>query len=96
MDREIAELKSSVDAIIVLLEKSMKDQSNGWTMRRKKIKWKLLQNQINRRRHIRLRKELRTVELEMEDDYYRPEQEDYFAEEGIIDEFLNYWTSLNQ
>ena len=37
-DREIAELKASVDAIIVLLEKSMKDQSYGWTMRRKKIK----------------------------------------------------------
>ena len=42
-DREIAELKASVDAIIVFLEKSMKDQIYGWTMRRKKIKWKLLQ-----------------------------------------------------
>ena len=46
--------------------------------------------------YIKLRKELRAIDLEMEDDYYRPEQEDYFAEEGIIDEFLNYWTSLDQ
>ena len=88
-DREIAELKEIVDAIIVMLEKSMKDQSYGWTMRRKKIKWKLLQKKINRRMYIRLREELRTTELGMEDDYYRPKQKYYLAEEGIIDEFLN-------
>ena len=74
-DREISELKVSVDAIIVLLEKSMKDQSYGWTIRRKNIKWKVLQKKINRRMYIRLREEHRTIELEMKDDYYRPEQE---------------------
>ena len=95
-DREIAELKASVNAIIVLLEKSMKDQSYGWTMRKKKIKWKLLQNQTNRRMYLKLRKGLKTVELEIEGDYYRAEQEDFLAEEGIIDDFLNCWTSSDR
>ena len=45
---------------------------------------------------IILREELRTIELEMEDDYYRLEKEDYFAEKGIIDEFLNCWTSSDK
>lgn len=95
-DREVAELKESVNAIIVLLEKSMKDQNYGWNMRRNKINWKLLLKQTNRRMYLRLRKELKTVELEMQDDYYRPEQEDFFAKKEIIDEFLNYWTSSYQ
>ena len=42
-DREITELKAIMDAIIVLLEKCEEDQRYGWTMKRKKIKWKLLQ-----------------------------------------------------
>ena len=46
--------------------------------------------------YIRLREELITAELQMEDDYYRPKQEDYFAKEGIIDEFLNCQTSSYQ
>jgi len=69
IDRYIVELKASVDAIIKLLEKCEKDQSYGWTTKRKKIKWKLLQKQIKRRMYIKLREEFRAAKLEMEDSY---------------------------
>lgn len=46
--------------------------------------------------YIKLREELRVDELEVKDSYCRPEQEVYLAEEGIIDDFLNCWTSSNQ
>ena len=80
----------------MLLEYCEWDQRYHWTMKRKKIKWNLLQKQIKRRMYIRLREELRAAELEMKDDYYRPKQEDYLIEGGIIDGFLNCWTSSDQ
>lgn len=79
-----------------LLQRNEKDQRYGWTMKTKKIKWKLLQRQIKRRIYIRLSEELIAAELEVKDSYCRPEQEVYLADEGIIDDFLNCWTRLNQ
>ena len=49
LDKDIAELKASIDAIIMLLEDCERGQRYGWTMKRKKIKWKLLRKQIKRR-----------------------------------------------
>ena len=55
-DREITELKAIIDAIIMLLEKCEKSQNYSWTMKRKKIKWKLLKRKLKRRMYIRLEK----------------------------------------
>ena len=96
IDKDIAELKASIDAIIMLLKDFERGQRYGWTMKRKKIKWKLLRKQINSRMYIRLREELRVTELKVKDGYCRPEQEVYLAKEGIIDDFLNCWTSSDQ
>ena len=96
LDKDITELKASIDAIIMLLEDCERGKRYGWTMKRKKIKWKLLQKQIKRRMYIILRGELKAVELKVKEDYCRPEQEVYLVEEGIIDDFLNCWTSLDK
>ena len=96
LDKNISKLKASIDTIIMLLEDCERGQRYGCTMKRKKIKWKLLQKQIKRRMYIRLREELRAAELKVKDGYCIPEQEFYLAEEGIIDDFLNCWTSSSQ
>jgi hypothetical protein len=96
LDKEMAVLKASVDAIIMLLEDCERGQRYGWTMKKKKIKWKMLQIKIKRRMYARLREELRAAELKVEDDYCRPKQKVYLDEEGIIDNFLTYWTSSDQ
>ena len=80
----------------MLLEDCERGQRYGWNMKRKKIKWKLLQTQIKKRIYIRLREELREAELKVKYGYCRHEQEAYVAEEGIIDDFLNYWTISDQ
>ena len=38
LDKDIAEFKASIDAIIMLLEDYERGQRYGWTMKRKKIK----------------------------------------------------------
>ena len=42
LEKGIVELKTSSDAIIMLLEDYERGQRYGWTMKRKKIEWKLL------------------------------------------------------
>jgi len=41
-DKEITELKVIIDNMIVLLEKGEGNKRYGWTMKREKIKWKIL------------------------------------------------------
>jgi hypothetical protein len=81
LDQEIVEMKASINALMMLLEECEKDQWYGWTLRRKKVRWKLLQTKLRQNMYANLRRELRVAELEMKVYYCEPEKGAFFDED---------------
>jgi hypothetical protein len=86
-----------------LLQESEKDQRYSWILRKKKVKWHMLQMKLKHRLCARLRKELREVEYGVKVHYCEPEQgsflgadEDKDVDERSDESLMNYWTSSDQ
>jgi hypothetical protein len=77
-DREMVELKEKLSMIENLLDECEKDQWYGWTMKKKKVKWKLLQTRL--RQSMYAKRELRVAEYGMQVIYCEPEKGDILGE----------------
>ena len=64
-ERELADIKESMNALMKLLEEQYEDQCYGWIMKKKKMKLPSLQRRLRQKVHARLKKELRTTEYKV-------------------------------
>ena len=106
-EREKAEITVHLELLMELLQKNVKDQTHGWTMR-KKVKWQRLhakrEKQVNIQLIEELRKleqmfgceELREAELKMDVSICGPEQGEILGEEINEEDLMNYWDSLEE
>ena len=70
IDKEVAELKEQIDALMRILEES---QRLGWVMRTNTVEWYEMQRRLQQKKVKWLREELKEVELEMEESICEPE-----------------------
>lgn len=110
-EQEKAKITVHLELLMELLQRNVKDQTHGWTMR-KKVKWQRLrakrEQQVNIQLTEELRKleqmisvqmgceELREAELKMEVSICGPEQGEIASEDINEKDLMNYWNSSEE
>ena len=103
-EREKAEITIHLELLMKLLQKNMKNQTHGWTMKRK-VKWQKLharrEKQVNIQLMEEMRKleqmlsceELREAELKMDVSICGLQHGEILGEEISEEDLMNYWDS---
>ena len=103
-EQEKVEIKIHLEFLMELLRENVKNQTHGWTMRRK-VKWKKLHAKKEKQVKIQLMEEMRKlkqmlsyeelweVELKMDVSICGPEQGEILGEEISEEDLMNYWDS---
>jgi hypothetical protein len=102
-NREIAKMKAYLSVLMEMLQESEEDQIFGWMLRKKKVKWNMLQVKLKHGLRARLRKEPKAVECEMlfcicepENGSVLGEDEDKYVDEIPDESLMNYLESSYQ
>lgn len=101
---EKVEITIHLELLMELLQENVKDQTHGWTMR-KKVKWQKLHSKREKKVNIQLTEELRKLEqmlsfeelreaeLKMDVSICGLEQGELLGEEINEEDLMNYWDS---
>ena len=84
-DREIVEMKIHLSVLMELLHENEEDQRYGWILRKRRVKWPMLQVKLKHRLSAWLRKELRETEYELRGCICEPKQGPILREESKED-----------
>ena len=56
-DREMADMKAHIDMLMKLLQESDENQRHGWILKKRKVKWPMLQVKLKHKLSSWLKKE---------------------------------------